>query len=101
MKTPTCANCHNQWSWKMTWKKTFTFKQAIACPFCGKNQYITKKSRQKFCFLPLIIPLINVPFLSFGVDQFYLAMMYIVCIIALVIGLPYLYELGNEEESLW
>ncbi|WP_404448501.1 hypothetical protein LG307_04395 [Sutcliffiella horikoshii] len=101
MKTPTCANCQKQWSWKMTWKKTFTFKKAIPCPFCGEKQYITKNARQKLCLLPVIFPLINVPFLSFGVDNIYLGMMYVVCILGLAIGMPYFYELSNENEPLW
>ncbi|TYS67523.1 hypothetical protein FZC76_13135 [Sutcliffiella horikoshii] len=101
MKTPTCANCHNQWSWKMTWKKIFTFKQAITCPFCGEKQYITKSARQKLTLLPIVIPFMNVPFLPFGVSGFYLAMMYVVCLVGIAIGMPALYELSNEEESLW
>ncbi|KPB06163.1 TIGR04104 family putative zinc finger protein [Bacillus sp. CHD6a] len=101
MKTPTCANCHNQWSWKMTWKKTFTFKQAITCPFCEEKQYITKSARQKLTLLPIGIPLLNVPFLTFGVNGFFLTIVYVVCIIGIAIFMPSLYELSNEEESLW
>ncbi|MEA3319761.1 MAG: TIGR04104 family putative zinc finger protein [Bacillota bacterium] len=101
MNTPTCANCHKQWSWKMTWKKTFTFKQAITCPFCEEKQYITKSARQKLCLLPIIFPIINVPFLSFGVSSFYLAMVYIICVVVLVIGMPFFYRLSNKEEPLW
>lgn len=101
MKTPTCANCHNQWSWKTTWKKTFTFNQALICPFCEEKQYVTKGARQKLTLLPIVIPFMNVPFLTFGVDGFYFAIMYIVCIIGIAIGMPSLYELSNEEEPLW
>ncbi|MCM3618663.1 hypothetical protein M3936_13820 [Sutcliffiella horikoshii] len=101
MKTPSCANCQNQWSWKMTWKKSFTFKQAITCPYCKEKQYITKSARQKLCLMPMIFPLINVPILTFGVDHIYLVISYVICIIGVVIGMPYLFNLSNEDEPLW
>jgi CXXC-20-CXXC protein len=101
MKTPSCANCKKNWSWKTTWKQMFTFKQAITCPYCEEKQYITKSSRQKLCLPPMLFAFINVPFLSFGVDFFYLSITYVICIVFIFILMPFLYELSNENEPLW
>lgn len=44
---PTCENCNNKWSWKQTVKKTSTLNPAMICPYCGKKQYQTQKSKNK------------------------------------------------------
>ncbi|MDR4889763.1 hypothetical protein RGU12_19910 [Fredinandcohnia sp. QZ13] len=43
---PTCQKCKNKWSWKQTFKKSFTFTNAMTCPYCGEKQYITARTRK-------------------------------------------------------
>ena len=38
---PTCQNCNKKWSWKQTFKKSFTMASGMACPYCNKKQYVT------------------------------------------------------------
>ncbi|MFC4024676.1 TIGR04104 family putative zinc finger protein [Oceanobacillus longus] len=52
---PTCENCHNKWNWRQTIKKSFTLDPGMTCPYCGKTQYQTQKSRTKSALLNAII----------------------------------------------
>ncbi|KMJ57681.1 hypothetical protein AB685_15945 [Bacillus sp. LL01] len=79
----------------------FTFKQAILCPYCGENQYLTKSSRQKLCLLPMVFPLLTVPFISFGIGGLYLSIVYFICFVSMLSLIPFLYKLSNENEPLW
>src|SRR5699024_12234775 len=59
---------HNEWTWKETFKRSFTLDSKMRCPYCDKDQYITQKSKLKTFFfniivlLPLVLNLIfNIP----------------------------------------
>lgn len=53
-KMPTCENCDNKWSWKLTIKKSMTLDPAMICPYCGEKQYQTQKSKTKSTVLSII-----------------------------------------------
>lgn len=60
---PTCQNCKDTWSWKETFKKTFTTDPAMKCPYCGEKQYTSLKTRKwslSFSMLPLLPLLLNI-----------------------------------------
>src|SRR5690625_6040125 len=52
---PTCENCNNKWSWKQTIIKTASLDPTLICPYCGKKQYQTQKSKTKGGFLIVIV----------------------------------------------
>ena len=98
---PTCQNCHTAWSWKQTFKKSFTLNTAMICPYCGENQYVTSRTRKTSSMITSItlavIMLLNVfwgPSLIF--------VMALVASIPIYLGsYPFLVELSNQEEPLW
>ncbi|MCM2677515.1 TIGR04104 family putative zinc finger protein [Alkalicoccobacillus plakortidis] len=98
---PTCQQCGNKWSWKQTLKKTFVLYPGFDCPFCGKKQYQTNRSRKKSAALAFIIPtlififnILQVPFLTIIVVS--------IIVFTLMISIyPYLVDLSNEEEFLF
>ena len=96
---PVCQNCHQKWTWKQTFKKSFTLDNGMYCPYCEKKQYITKASRVRsalILFLP--ITLLNVWNLSFGPSMIILYIWII--LIPLVIGLyPFWVELSSTEKT--
>src|SRR5699024_8516819 len=56
---PICENCHNEWTWKETFKRSFTLDSKMRCPYCDKDQYITQKSKLKTFFFNMIVLVIN------------------------------------------
>ncbi|AST92505.1 hypothetical protein BC6307_14995 [Sutcliffiella cohnii] len=98
---PTCQSCGTKWGWKQTIKKSFTFHSALECPYCGKKQYWTTKSRRKVSFSTMIIPFfIIVPSLFTISRLLILSMLISLCLLVLSI-IPFIMELSDEEEPLW
>ncbi|MGI2329181.1 TIGR04104 family putative zinc finger protein [Planococcus sp. YIM B11945] len=99
---PTCQNCGHQWSWKETFKKSFTLSNGMRCPSCGAKQYATKRSRTRmslftFIFSPLLILLAFFFDLTIGT----LMLIAIPLFAVVLIIYPFLYEFSNEEEPMW
>lgn len=98
---PTCENCNNKWSWKQTVKKTTTLDPAMICPYCGKKQFQTQKSKIKgglltgiVVFLMSLIP--NLFDMSLAST---LGLLPVLIAIILLIY-PYLVELRSTEEYI-
>lgn len=98
---PTCKNCHNKWSWKQTFKKSFTLIGGMTCPYCGKKQYLTARMRKRSTIIPfIIISLIMLGNLLFGPS--YVALFSLLGLLPLVFIInPFFVELSNEEEPLF
>lgn len=99
---PVCENCHEEWNWRVSTRKMFTFNRAMICPHCEKKQYQTKKSRIHMSQLVLLsnsVLLINAFF------DFYwweIVLMYGAILITVFIILPYNLKLQNDEDlNLW
>ncbi|MFB9973980.1 MULTISPECIES: TIGR04104 family putative zinc finger protein [Allobacillus] len=101
MSLPTCQNCNNQWTWKMTFLQLLRFKRELTCPYCGKAQYQSKDSLWKMNFTG-IGPYILLPIL-FGLSiPLPVIISYSVIIILLFFLIsPYLMGLSNEEEPIF
>ncbi len=98
---PTCQNCNRTWTWKQTFKKSFTLGSAIICPYCGANQYVTTRTRKISSMITTItIAVIMLMNVLFGPS-----LLFFVALIAATptyLGIyPYLVELTNQEEPLW
>ncbi|WP_194165575.1 TIGR04104 family putative zinc finger protein [Oceanobacillus sp. CFH 90083] len=94
----TCQHCHNKWTWKQTMKTTTTLNTAYTCPYCGKKQYATKKSRTQFYFLTLI-PLIALLLNLFHNIPVWFIFSWLILGGAVVLSLfPAVLKLTNKEE---
>jgi CXXC-20-CXXC protein len=98
---PICQNCGCKWTWRETFAKMFTFKNIIRCPSCDTSQYISKKSRNQLSLFTVMPFLIWIPFVSFGVPLVYILVLEFVSYALVLMGMPYLYKLSNEEEPMW
>ena len=97
---PTCQNCDNKWSWKQTFKKSFTLGTGMTCPFCGVKQYITPRSRKKSSLVAFIAPILLLSNLFFGPSL--LILFVLIGSISLFLGLyPFYIEISNKEEPFW
>ena len=41
---PPCKNCYKKWSWKQTFKRSFTVGGDMKCPYCNEMQYYSLRS---------------------------------------------------------
>ena len=98
---PTCQNCHNKWTWKQTFKKSFTLSVGMTCPYCDKKQYLTARMRKRSTIIPfIIISIIMLGNLLFGPS--YTALFSLIILIPLFLLInPFFVELSNEEEALF
>ncbi len=94
----TCQNCHNKWSWKQTFKRSFTLGGGMICPYCEEKQYVSARMRKRGSLIPLIIiPMIMSGNLFFGPS--YIALFALIGIIPLYAAMyPFFAELSNKEE---
>jgi CXXC-20-CXXC protein len=101
IKMPTCQNCHHKWSWKQTFKKSFTLIGGMTCPYCDEKQYLTARMRKR----STIIPFIMVALIMLGnhfIGPSYVAVFALLGLLPLVIIInPFFVELSNEEEPLF
>lgn len=97
---PTCKNCQETWSWKQTIKLTSTLNPAIKCPYCGKTQYQTQKSKMKISLLTIFILLPLLINLIFNVSAVFLLSSYLILFILIMILYPFIVELSNTEEYI-
>lgn len=98
---PTCQNCHHKWSWKQTFKRSFTLGGGMTCPYCEEKQYVTSRVRKKSTIIPFIImALIMLSNLFFGPS--YIFLFALVSLMPLFLWIyPFFIELSNKDESLW
>lgn len=98
---PTCKNCHNKWSWKQTFKESFTLIGGMTCPYCGKKQYLTARMRKRSTIIPfIIISQIMLGNLLFGPS--YVALFSLLGLLPLVFIInPFFVELSNKKEPLF
>lgn len=80
---PICDHCKVKWPYKETLKILFSFKAEMVCPYCGINQYQSKRFQaiapfsglivlsplllSKFFKIPGIISLLLIPVLAVGI----------------------------------
>lgn len=98
---PVCQNCHYKWSWKETFKRSFTFGNAMICPHCEEKQYLSARLRKRSTIIPfMIISIIMLCNLFFGPSYFYVITL--ISLLPLFFGIyPFFVELSNEEEPLF
>lgn len=98
---PICQNCKKRWSWSKTMKQIFRFRTKMNCYHCGDMQFQTQNSKyyqSMFTLLPLIFtPLIIV----FNLSTIIFILINIVIIIGVILSLPFILKLSNDEEPLW
>lgn len=97
---PTCQSCSYKWTWKESFTRFFSVKKEIKCPACNSPQFITKQSRQKWSLLNFI-PFFPLLLLSFNVSFAIVIALQILCVIAISLVTPCLYQLSNKDEALW
>ncbi|WP_200411805.1 TIGR04104 family putative zinc finger protein [Virgibacillus salexigens] len=97
---PTCQNCHNKWSWKQTFKRTFT-SDGMTCPYCEDKQYLTSRVRKGSAIIPFImITLIMLCNLFFGPSFiFFFALLGVIPLFFVIY--PFFVEVSNKKEALW
>lgn len=99
---PTCQNCGHTWTWKTTFKKSFTLDVGMKCPACDHMQYPTKKSRKQMSLLNFITaPLLILSSFFFDLSITTLLLIAIPLFAVVLFVYPFLYEFSNEEESMW
>ncbi|WP_188383818.1 TIGR04104 family putative zinc finger protein [Ornithinibacillus halotolerans] len=98
---PTCQNCSKEWKWKQTFKKSFTIKSYIECPYCSEKQYLTAKTRKRSTLPAFIAPLVLFLKLIFNIPIIIVLFILIGVLLATLALYPYIIELSNEEEPLW
>ena len=94
---PTCQNCHNKWSWIQTFKKMFTLtlESPMKCPYCGAEQYYTRRARKRT--IALTLPLAFIALLNLlSVSPYLLGGTYLVACLSVLAINPFLIELSNE-----
>ena len=94
---PTCQNCNQKWSWKQTYKKSFTMSTGMICPYCDKEQYVTTDTSIKttlFTFIIMSVMLFGSLFFGFS---FAVASISISSVLLFVILYPFWVELSNKE----
>ena len=99
---PHCQNCAHQWSWTDTLKLSFKYFKGVKCPNCGKEQYVSIKSKQR----PMLISFIGVFILVFSRPLFDLnlltyTLLAILLLLIVLIATLYSIKLSNEQEPLW
>ena len=96
---PTCQNCDRKWSWKQTFRKSFTLDSGMTCPYCQKRQYLTKGTRIKTALITFItITILTICSLVYGPSFTFLYIW--ICLIPLFVVLyPFWVELANKEKS--
>ncbi|THE13054.1 hypothetical protein E1I69_09295 [Bacillus timonensis] len=98
---PTCQKCNKKWSWKQTLKKSFTFTNAITCPYCGEKQYITARTRKISASISFIAPILGL-FLNFYSDSPHVILFIMLGFLSLFIVIyPFYLETSNKEEPLF
>jgi CXXC-20-CXXC protein len=98
---PTCQHCHRKWTWKQTFKKSFTLSHQLTCPFCGEKQYITSKARKRSAYLSFIPPLTLLLPIFFDISSILSISILIGSGLCLIGIYPFMIELSNKEEPLW
>lgn len=81
-------------------KKTSTLNPAMICPYCGKKQYQTQKSKTKMSFLtPIVLmPLLLQMFID--IPGVYLMSLFFVLGVAVFLIYPFLIEINSKEEYI-
>ncbi len=97
---PTCENCMQKWSWKQTFKKTFTLFPEMTCPYCGETQYQTQKSKTRGVLLTPVILLPLFIQMFFNVQGVFLLSSFPILAIIVIFLYPFLVELSNKEEYI-
>lgn len=95
---PTCQKCGEKWSWKETLKVQFTLQHAKPCPYCGADQFVSRKTRNR-SYVTTLIALLIIFTLNFTIG---LSIVYILIVVAMIplfiILYPFLIEFSNEDE---
>src|SRR5690625_2590474 len=99
IKMATCQNCYKNWSWKQTFKRSFTLSDEMICPFCQKKQYVTSRIRKWSTIIPLIIVFLIMTGNLFFVPS-YVTVFALLGVLPLFFGIyPFFVELTNQEEN--
>lgn len=97
---PICQQCNYQWSFRETWKRSFTLTNQMPCPNCQKTQFLTLQSRKRSSILTfLTISLIMLFNIFFGPTEISLVLLGAFTVIWTV-TYPYMVKLSNTEEHI-
>ncbi|MGG1685801.1 TIGR04104 family putative zinc finger protein [Pseudalkalibacillus sp. NRS-1564] len=97
----TCQQCHSEWTWKESFLMVFSFKKAVVCPYCDKEQYLTRRARNNLSVIPSIVALLWLPMIAFQVPISVIIPIEVVMAIGTVFILPYFFEVTDHNEPLW
>lgn len=93
-----CKQCSHKWNFKDKMKRLWSFKQAMKCPYCGKEQYMSAKSKSQYGIIAFIPIMVYVPVSLFKLSIiFYFILSVLIALLFSIIYSNYL-ELSNEEE---
>lgn len=98
---PVCQNCKRTWSWKQTFKKSFTLNHSMICDYCGAKQYVTTRTRKTSSMITFVtLPVIML--MNFFWGPSFIFVLALVVLIPIYLGIyPFFVELSNQEEPLW
>lgn len=100
-RMPVCECCGKKWSWKTAFKKMYTVKQKLTCPYCNSDQYMDKNTKFKLSiismiplFVVMLLVLLDIPFLL-------IVLIECVLCVGIIIAIPFFYNLSSKNEPLW
>lgn len=97
---PVCNNCQHKWSWKGTFKRSFTLGVGMMCPNCNEMQYYSARFRKRSSMVPFLIPLLLTVNLFLGPSYLILILLLAFLPVYLIL-FPFFVELSNDEEALF
>jgi len=98
---PTCQHCNQKWTWKQTFKKSFTLDTAMLCPYCGEKQFVTARARKRSALITMTIPLlIFIPYF-FDISIPAAISIYLAAGAGIMLIHPFFVELSSQEEAFW
>lgn len=93
-----CTNCGSKWTTKEKIKQTTTFAQAMICPYCGAEQFLSRNYRKKSGLINMAAVLtFFIPAFLGAPWQAYVSVLALSTTINIILQLHTL-ELTNKEE---
>src|SRR5690625_3099369 len=97
---PTGENCNNKCSRKQTIIQTASLDPTLICPYCGRKQYQTQKSKTSVGFLIVIVLLLLFIHNLFDIPGAVLFSLFPIVMIVIILLYSFIVELSNKEEYI-
>ncbi|CAD2081345.1 TIGR04104 family putative zinc finger protein [Jeotgalicoccus coquinae] len=93
-----CTECHTEWTFKDKAKIFKTLDGSTKCPYCGKKQYISLKSKRQGSMLSMIVILaMFVPVFFDTPLMVHITIALIAIVVVLLLQLSIIKLSGKEE----